>query len=42
MNLDSLLVSTKFAPPRLGARHIPRKQLLEQLRNAPTQHVYAP
>jgi LuxR family maltose regulon positive regulatory protein len=34
MNLDSLLVSTKFAPPRLGARYIPRKQLLEQLRNA--------
>jgi LuxR family maltose regulon positive regulatory protein len=34
MNFDSLLVSTKFAPPRLGARYIPRKHLLDQLRNA--------
>ena len=34
MNFDSLLVSTKFAPPRLGARYIPRKHLLEQLRAA--------
>ncbi|MEJ8822614.1 LuxR C-terminal-related transcriptional regulator [Variovorax humicola] len=33
MNLDSLLVSTKFAPPRIGARFIVRKQLLEQLRS---------
>jgi LuxR family maltose regulon positive regulatory protein len=32
MSFDSLLVSTKFAPPRISARFIPRKLLLEQLR----------
>ncbi|MET0540899.1 MAG: LuxR C-terminal-related transcriptional regulator [Variovorax sp.] len=31
MNFDNLLVSTKFAPPRIGARYILRKQLLAQL-----------
>ncbi|MDM0047435.1 LuxR C-terminal-related transcriptional regulator [Variovorax sp. J22R115] len=31
MNFDNLLVSTKFAPPRIGARYIPRKHLLAQL-----------
>ncbi|RJF98533.1 LuxR C-terminal-related transcriptional regulator [Noviherbaspirillum saxi] len=36
MNFDKLLVATKFAPPRIGTRYIPRKQLLHHLRN--TQH----
>ncbi|RJG15614.1 LuxR C-terminal-related transcriptional regulator [Massilia cavernae] len=36
MNFDRLLVATKFAPPRIGARYIPRKHLLAHLRN--TQH----
>ncbi len=31
MDFDQLLVSTKFAPPHIGARFIPRKQLLAQL-----------
>ena len=31
MNFDNLLVSTKFAPPRIGSRFIARRQLLEQL-----------
>jgi LuxR family maltose regulon positive regulatory protein len=31
MNFDNLLVSTKFAPPRIGARYIWRKHLLGQL-----------
>jgi LuxR family maltose regulon positive regulatory protein len=31
MNFDKLLVATKFAPPRIGARFIVRKQLLEYL-----------
>ncbi|SEB24705.1 LuxR C-terminal-related transcriptional regulator [Variovorax sp. YR216] len=31
MNFDNLLVSTKFAPPRIGARYILRKHLLAQL-----------
>jgi LuxR family maltose regulon positive regulatory protein len=34
MNFDSLLVSTKFAPPRLSPRYIPRRKLLNHLRNA--------
>ncbi|AMO24148.1 LuxR C-terminal-related transcriptional regulator [Ramlibacter tataouinensis] len=34
MSFDHLLVSTKFAPPRLGSRFIRRKHLLEHLRNA--------
>jgi LuxR family maltose regulon positive regulatory protein len=34
MDLDRLLVATKFAPPRVGARFIVRRQLLDQLRNA--------
>lgn len=33
MNLDTLLVSTKFAPPHIGSRFIVRKRLLEQLRD---------
>lgn len=32
MNLERLLVATKFAPPRIGARTIVRGQLLEDLR----------
>ncbi|SFI00361.1 LuxR family transcriptional regulator, maltose regulon positive regulatory protein [Collimonas sp. OK307] len=36
MNFDKLLVSTKFAPPRIGTRTILRKQLLDQLRR--TRH----
>ncbi|UVE16155.1 LuxR C-terminal-related transcriptional regulator [Pseudomonas sp. LS44] len=31
MNSDDLLIVTKFSPPRLNARHIPRTQLLERL-----------
>ncbi|MCY1332291.1 HTH-type transcriptional regulator MalT [compost metagenome] len=34
MNFDSLLVTTKFAPPRVGTRFIPRKQLLTHLRDS--------
>src|SRR5262245_1339497 len=33
MNYDKLLVSTKFAPPRIGSRFILRKDLLNQLRD---------
>src|SRR5262245_33791402 len=33
MNYDQLLVSTKFAPPRIGSRFIQRKHLLNQLRD---------
>jgi LuxR family maltose regulon positive regulatory protein len=32
MHSDVPLVPTKFAPPRIGARHIPRRHLLERLR----------
>lgn len=31
MSLNKLLVSTKFAPPRVGSRYVQRKQLLEAL-----------
>lgn len=31
MNADDLLVATKFSPPRLNTRHIPRTHLLERL-----------
>lgn len=31
MDFNNLLVSTKFAPPRIGARFIPRKALLDRL-----------
>ncbi|MBX3641763.1 MAG: hypothetical protein KF720_01685 [Rubrivivax sp.] len=31
MTADKLLISTKFAPPRIGAQFISRKQLLGQL-----------
>lgn len=34
MNAHHLLVSTKFAPPRLGTRHIVRQHLLNRLRDA--------
>ncbi|MCY1492484.1 HTH-type transcriptional regulator MalT [compost metagenome] len=34
INADDLLVATKFSPPRLNARHIPRTQLLARLREA--------
>src|SRR5208283_1038845 len=34
MSLPSLLVSTKFAPPRLGRKAIKRARLLERLREA--------
>ncbi|MEJ8845795.1 LuxR C-terminal-related transcriptional regulator [Variovorax rhizosphaerae] len=33
MDFDKLLVSTKFAPPHIGSRFIPRKHLLDQLRD---------
>ncbi|MEJ8858830.1 LuxR C-terminal-related transcriptional regulator [Variovorax robiniae] len=33
MELDKLLVSTKFAPPHIGSRFISRKHLLDQLRD---------
>ncbi|MFM0200218.1 LuxR C-terminal-related transcriptional regulator [Paraburkholderia fungorum] len=36
MHFDDLLVQAKFAPPRIGTRHIPRRQLLDRLRE--TQH----
>jgi LuxR family maltose regulon positive regulatory protein len=36
MSFEKLLVSTKFAPPRIGAKYIHRKQLLGHLRN--TRH----
>jgi len=32
MNADDVLVPTKFAPPRVGPRHVPRARLLERLR----------
>lgn len=32
MNADNLFVATKFSPPRLNARHIPRLHLLARLR----------
>lgn len=32
MNPDNLLVATKFSPPRISPRHIPREQLLARLR----------
>jgi LuxR family maltose regulon positive regulatory protein len=31
INTDKLLVSTKFAPPRIGTQSIPRSRLIEQL-----------
>lgn len=34
INADDLLVATKFSPPRLNARHIPREPLLARLREA--------
>lgn len=34
MKADDLLVSTRFAPPRIGPRYVVRKRLLEQLRAA--------
>ncbi|MFC5694732.1 LuxR C-terminal-related transcriptional regulator [Pseudomonas sp. GCM10022186] len=34
INADDLLVATKFSPPRLNTRHIPRAQLLARLREA--------
>ncbi|MDH4873565.1 LuxR C-terminal-related transcriptional regulator [Pseudomonas sp. BN515] len=34
INADDLLVTTKFSPPRLNARHIPRAHLLARLREA--------
>lgn len=34
INADDLLVTTKFSPPRLNARHIPRAQLLARLRES--------
>ncbi|GLC95141.1 GerE family transcriptional regulator [Cupriavidus sp. TA19] len=33
MNPDTLLVATKFSPPRISPRHIPREQLLARLRD---------
>lgn len=33
MDFDKLLVSTKFAPPHIGSRFIPRMHLLDQLRD---------
>lgn len=33
MDVDKLLVSTKFAPPHIGSRFIARKHLLDQLRD---------
>ncbi|MGH8788775.1 MAG: LuxR C-terminal-related transcriptional regulator [Cupriavidus necator] len=33
MNPDNLLVATKFSPPRISPRHIPREQLLARLRD---------
>jgi LuxR family maltose regulon positive regulatory protein len=32
MDFDRLLISTKFAPPRIGAHYLPRRQLLDHLR----------
>jgi len=34
INAGDLLVATKFSPPRLNARHIPRTQLLGRLRES--------
>ncbi|MWV17025.1 ATP-dependent transcriptional regulator [Pseudomonas sp. L-22-4S-12] len=34
MNSENLLVATKFSPPRLNTRHIPRVHLLGRLREA--------
>jgi len=34
INAGDLLVATKFSPPRLNARHIPRVQLLARLRES--------
>lgn len=34
MDFDHLLVSTKFAPPHIGARYIARQHLLDRLRDA--------
>ncbi|WCM48598.1 LuxR C-terminal-related transcriptional regulator [Pseudomonas sp. WJP1] len=34
INAGDLLVATKFSPPRLSARHIPRAQLLARLRES--------
>lgn len=39
MDSDTLLVATKFSPPRINARHIPRAGLLARLRDA--QHCTA-
>ncbi|RJF91886.1 ATP-dependent transcriptional regulator [Noviherbaspirillum saxi] len=39
MNPKNLLVATKFSPPRINARHIPRTRLLARLREA--QHYTA-
>ncbi|MDF3887319.1 LuxR C-terminal-related transcriptional regulator [Cupriavidus basilensis] len=33
MNPDNLLVATKFSPPRISPRHIPREHLLTRLRD---------
>lgn len=33
MNSDNLLVATKFSPPRISPRHIPREKLLARLRD---------
>ncbi|EKZ95375.1 ATP-dependent transcriptional regulator, MalT-like, LuxR family protein [Cupriavidus sp. HMR-1] len=33
MNSDNLLVATKFSPPRISPRHIPREHLLARLRD---------
>lgn len=33
MNPDNLLVATKFSPPRISPRHIPREHLLARLRD---------
>ncbi|MEC5408530.1 LuxR C-terminal-related transcriptional regulator [Paraburkholderia sp. MPAMCS5] len=39
MRSDHLLVATKFSPPRINTRHIPRTELLARLREA--QHCTA-
>ncbi|WP_070940856.1 LuxR C-terminal-related transcriptional regulator [Cupriavidus necator] len=39
MNSDNLLVATKFSPPRINARHIPRAHLLARLHDS--QHCTA-
>ncbi|MNO49939.1 Serine/threonine-protein kinase PknK [compost metagenome] len=39
MNADNLFVATKFSPPRLNARHIPRLHLLARLRESQYSNV---